>query len=189
MTARDESSMGELTALLQHVHLPCWIFDEAGIFTWVNDAFIGTFGNLRGRHFSSIVAPERLDAATRHVASLHGSEPVNDYETVLVRADGRHVKTEVSSVLLEGIGLCCGAFGVAGVSVQPREGVDTDLTPRQLEVLQLLAAGASTDQIAKELFVSRTTVRNHIAGLLDRLGVHSRLAAVAKARREGLVDD
>lgn len=64
-----------------------------------------------------------------------------------------------------------------------------DLTPRQLEILRLLSAGESTDQIATQLFISRETVRNHIRHILQALRVHSRLAAVAKARTQGLVGD
>lgn len=67
------------------------------------------------------------------------------------------------------------------------EGID--LTPRQLEILRLLSAGESTDQIATQLFISRETVRNHIRHILRALRVHSRLAAVAKARTQGLVGD
>jgi DNA-binding CsgD family transcriptional regulator len=62
------------------------------------------------------------------------------------------------------------------------------LTPRQAEVLHLLAGGASTAQIQETLQLSRETVRNHISHLLRALGAHSRLEAVAMARRSGLID-
>lgn len=58
-----------------------------------------------------------------------------------------------------------------------------DLTPRQSEVLRLLERGRSTEQIAGELQLSVETVRNHIRGVLRALDVHSRLEAVAMARR------
>jgi DNA-binding NarL/FixJ family response regulator len=61
------------------------------------------------------------------------------------------------------------------------------LTRRQHEVLEHLAEGASTDDIARELVVSRETIRNHVRHILQRLGVRSRLAAIAVARRDGLV--
>ena len=64
-----------------------------------------------------------------------------------------------------------------------------DLTKRQFEVLRLLAEGKSTAQIAAELDLSRTTVRNYIANLLTALGVHSRLQAVVAARNAGILDD
>ena len=61
------------------------------------------------------------------------------------------------------------------------------LTPRQNETLHLLAAGLTTEQIAERLGVSRETARNYIRRLLRALGVHSRLEAVAMARRDHLV--
>jgi DNA-binding NarL/FixJ family response regulator len=62
------------------------------------------------------------------------------------------------------------------------------LTTRQLEVLRLLASGRSTAEIAAELGLSTTTVRNYIANMLVALGVHSRLQAVIAAREAGLID-
>jgi DNA-binding CsgD family transcriptional regulator len=61
------------------------------------------------------------------------------------------------------------------------------LTPRQLEVLKLLAGGCSTDRIADRLQLSKETVRNHIRNVLRRLGAHSRLEAVARARALGII--
>ena len=61
------------------------------------------------------------------------------------------------------------------------------LTPREQEVLGLLADGLSTDAIAERLFVSRNTVRNHVQRMMEKLDAHSRLEAVAIAVRRGLV--
>jgi DNA-binding NarL/FixJ family response regulator len=61
------------------------------------------------------------------------------------------------------------------------------LTPRQLEVLGLLDAGVTTVDIARRMQLTTTTVRNHVAGVLGALGAHSRLEAVAIARRQGLL--
>ena len=66
------------------------------------------------------------------------------------------------------------------------DGVEA-LTPRELEVLQFLARGLGTKAIAEKLFVSPTTVRNHIQRILSKLGVHSRLEAVAAAFHSGLL--
>ena len=62
------------------------------------------------------------------------------------------------------------------------------LTARQLEVLRLLSSGRSTAQIATELGLSTTTVRNYIANVLRALDAHTRLQAVVVARRAGLID-
>ncbi len=62
-----------------------------------------------------------------------------------------------------------------------------NLTPREVEVLTLLAQGSSTAQIAEQLFVSPRTAATHINNILGKLGVNSRTAAVAHAMRIGLV--
>ena len=64
----------------------------------------------------------------------------------------------------------------------------SELNARQQAVLGLLADGASTGQIATHLGVSRNTARNQIQAVMVRLGVHSRLAAVAAGWRSGLID-
>jgi DNA-binding NarL/FixJ family response regulator len=60
------------------------------------------------------------------------------------------------------------------------------LTPRQLEVLLLLAEGASQSDIAEQLHVSPSTVRKHIERILRLLNVRSRSEAIAWAFREGI---
>jgi PAS domain S-box-containing protein len=62
-----------------------------------------------------------------------------------------------------------------------------ELTPRQLEVLGMLASGKSAREICTELYLSQATVRNHIRALLVALGAHSQLEALAKARQAGLL--
>jgi DNA-binding CsgD family transcriptional regulator/tetratricopeptide (TPR) repeat protein len=70
-----------------------------------------------------------------------------------------------------------------GVPTQRRP---ADLTPRELEVLQLLVAGRSNRQIAEQLFISGKTASVHVTNILTKLGVHSRLEAAARARELGL---
>ena len=60
-----------------------------------------------------------------------------------------------------------------------RSGVP-DLTPRQREVLALLASGRGTAEVARTLFVTEATVRKHLENVYERLGVRSRAAAVAR---------
>ena len=61
------------------------------------------------------------------------------------------------------------------------------LTPRELEVLRLVAEGLGTAATAERLRVSRATVRNHVQNIFGKLGVHTRLEAVAHARRHRLL--
>ena len=70
--------------------------------------------------------------------------------------------------------------GVARTHVLP------ELTGREREVLELLAAGLPTGQIARRLGLSDKTVRNHVSAVLTKLQVPDRAAAVARAREAGL---
>lgn len=63
----------------------------------------------------------------------------------------------------------------------------SDLTPRELETLGLLAEGLSNAAIAQRLVISPHTVRNHVQSVLEKLHAHSKLEAVSIAVREGLV--
>jgi DNA-binding NarL/FixJ family response regulator len=62
-----------------------------------------------------------------------------------------------------------------------------DLSPRELDVLNLLAEGLANSAIAERLGISIYTVRNHVQAILAKLGVHSKLEALATAVREGLL--
>jgi DNA-binding NarL/FixJ family response regulator len=61
-----------------------------------------------------------------------------------------------------------------------------DLTVRELEVLQLIAAGATNREIAEELVVSEGTVKNHVSNILGRLGLRDRVQAALYAHEHGL---
>jgi DNA-binding NarL/FixJ family response regulator len=61
------------------------------------------------------------------------------------------------------------------------------LSDRETEVLSCLVKGMSNDEIAEQLFISRTTVRNHIRHIYEKLHVHSKSQAVVKAMQDGLV--
>jgi len=64
---------------------------------------------------------------------------------------------------------------------------DTTLSPREIEVLRLVADGSSNREIAKELFLSETTVKSHLVHIYAKLGVRSRTSAVARARQQGAI--
>lgn len=63
------------------------------------------------------------------------------------------------------------------------------LTRREIQVLRLLVEGASTKAVAERLCISHATARHHIDNIMGKLGVHSRLEAVAYALRAHLTDD
>jgi len=87
------------------------------------------------------------------------------------------------------------AFEQAGLPIRPPvgrggvvvAGLVEPLTARELEVLQLLAAGAPNRTIAEQLVVTQETVKKHLSHLFDKLGAANRTQAVARARQLGLL--
>jgi DNA-binding NarL/FixJ family response regulator len=62
------------------------------------------------------------------------------------------------------------------------------LTERELEVLRLVAKGMNNREIARQLYISENTVKNHVRNILEKLQLHSRMEAVMYAVREKLLD-
>jgi DNA-binding NarL/FixJ family response regulator len=69
----------------------------------------------------------------------------------------------------------------------PSQKTDFRLTPRELEVLQLLVQGEDYKSVAQKLFLSLFTVRAHVRNIYDKLHVHTKSQAVAKALRENVL--
>jgi PAS domain S-box-containing protein len=180
----------ELTKTLEKVKVPSFIAASDGTLTWGNQAAKQMFGDLTGRPFTTVVAPEDVPLVERQLKRKLRGAPVTDYEVDVFTADGRRRRAEISSVRIKNGDQFHAVFGVV-LTGKPRGPMPRapQLTSRQNQVLQLLGEGASTEQIAKMLHLSKETVRNHIRHVLRALGAHSRLEAVAKAHREGLLRD
>jgi len=91
-----------------------------------------------------------------------------------------------------GLGIFIGARVIAGAAPQPFDGnpqaqAALGISPRELTVLQEIAAGRSNKEIAQRLNVSPNTVKTHVAQVFDKLGAKRRTDAVAKARELGIV--
>ena len=71
---------------------------------------------------------------------------------------------------------------------EPRQVPAPKLTDREMEVLQLVAQGMNNRDIAKQLYISENTVKNHIRNILEKLHLHSRMEAVVYAVREKLLE-
>ena len=172
-----------LESALEHVSIPAYVVDSAGVIRWINHAGQRIVGDVVGRQFTSLVAPEE----TRHVREMFarkvaGRTVVTDFDSIVVPGTGERLGVQVSSVPLMSGDRVVGVFGqVAHIEWEAPPLPQLDLTPRQSEVLKLLEQGRSTDEIATDLHLSRDTVRNHVRGLLRSLGVKSRLEAVALA--------
>lgn len=69
----------------------------------------------------------------------------------------------------------------------PKAAEALGISPRELEVLQALAAGLANKEIARQLAVSPNTVKTHVARLFEKLGAQRRTEAIRKARELGLV--
>ncbi len=104
-------------------------------------------------------------------------------------AEGKRLLSMATVVAFSNGAQCLHLFR-NGVSVPQGEPVieQTKLTARQLEVLRMLASGRSPRGIAEEFGIAEVTVRNHIRAILLEFRCHSQLAAVAEARRRGVVD-
>lgn len=78
----------------------------------------------------------------------------------------------------------------ATILAELEEGVDrppSPLTPREEEVLQLIADGCSTSEVAAKLFISGKTVKNHLASIYEKLEARDRTQAVLSAVRSGII--
>lgn len=74
----------------------------------------------------------------------------------------------------------------AGLAAQPGRELFPQLSQREREVLDLMAKGYENSRIARELFLSDKTVRNHVSAVLTKLDVAHRSEAIVRARRAGL---
>ena len=86
----------------------------------------------------------------------------------------------------EVVGNLVGSLRDKGARAKRKEAAALDLTPRELEVLRLLAKGASNKEIAKQFEVSEGTVKNHVSNILTRLGLRDRTQAAVYAVEHGL---
>jgi PAS domain S-box-containing protein len=184
---------GDITDALEELPVPAVLLDASGMVRWQNKAAKALRGDMAGTSFEDFVQPDDLShaqAAFTHI--LCRGEPA-EFSLRLKGPSGEPIPAEISSVPVKSDGSVVGVFGLARPVETPRKtakvsGRAASLTPRQLEVLQLLAQGASTHEIASQLHLSTTTVRNHVANVLAVLGAHTRLQAVIAAQSEGLLD-
>lgn len=177
---------------MNDLDVPIYVVDAAGTLRWANRATTKLIGKRCGQSYLSFIADDSRDRAKDHFArKIVGGFPTA-YDLAVVDQAGRRVPLRVRGAPLRSGGSVVGILGLAvpasdGLAIPARD--DRPLTPRQVEILRLLAEGASTAAISAELGVAVDTVRNHLRGLFHRLDAHTRLEAVAAARRRGLLKE
>jgi PAS domain S-box-containing protein len=183
-------------SLVDSLVVPASLHDVDGRFVHVNEAAERASGlsraQLLGRHFTEPVSPEaRESVAEQFRRAVECGEPT-DFETVFVDGSGQLRGVRAQHLPLRSgeaiVGVLILAFAArwspsefALLEPHPR------LTPRQREILDLIAAGRSTSEMAEKLSISTETVRNHLRSVFTELGVHTRLEAIATAQRLGLL--
>jgi two-component system, NarL family, nitrate/nitrite response regulator NarL len=139
----------------------------------------------------------RNELPTRVLLLAGDVPPETAFELVAIGAGGYLSKRTTADELRSAVRraargdtvLCSEAQSSLAKEVRLRHQEDPGLlTPRQLEIVRLMAAGRSTPEIARELGIELSTVRTHVELLYARLGVSERAQAVAEAMRRGLID-
>lgn len=186
----EEFTNLDLSGALECLAAPAYVLDREGRLRWLNDAFVELFGDLRGRSFVDHVAPDhRQLARPNFVREITGNATAISDLALLDRSGGR-VTLRVTVAPLRVNGDVVGSIGIGvplATASAPERLVFEDLTPRQHQVLRLLAEGLDTETIARRLGVAEETARNHIRALLRATGAHSRLEAVLMGMRLGVV--
>jgi DNA-binding NarL/FixJ family response regulator len=103
-------------------------------------------------------------------------------QAIRVVADGQSLISPSMAVKLLEEFKAISRSGTKGDAMAPK------LTGRELEVLNLVAHGFNNREIARQLFISENTVKNHVRNILEKLQLHSRMEAVMYAVREKLLD-
>jgi DNA-binding CsgD family transcriptional regulator len=180
-----------LVETFEAIRVPAYIVDCQRRVRWQNAASIDLFGDLRGRLDGSVgLDLEDLRHVREAWARRLDGAPSAELEVSVSRPDGTRIRVAVNSVpLKDGDGVIIGSFGLAQVLEELDSSSETapKLSRRERQTLAFLAGGHSTAQMAQQMGISTETVRNHVKSLLRSLGARSRVEAVAKARRAGLI--
>ena len=181
----------DLPGAVADLAAPAYVIDRDGRFSWVNRAGVELFGDLRGTPFLERVVPEhRQVARTNFTKKVVGKTSTQVFDMVVFDRRGGRIPIRITSAPLRRDDQVVGVFGIAVPLAQTasleRSPLD-DLTPRQLEVLRLLAEGLETPQIASRLGVAEETARNHIRALLRATGAHSPLEVLLMGFRSGVL--
>ncbi|HET9214967.1 MAG TPA: LuxR C-terminal-related transcriptional regulator [Gaiellaceae bacterium] len=153
----------------------------------------GMLAAARGDHGRArALLEEAVDALDESGAPFEAAEARIELATSFLALGRVEAGKREATAALDAL-LALGADGEAGRAralVEPADGVHavSPLTPREREVLALLAEGLTNRRIAERLVVSEHTVHRHVANILRKLGVRTRTAAAARAVAAGLLE-
>jgi two-component system nitrate/nitrite response regulator NarL len=146
----------------------------------------------------AVVAAVTRDGLPTHVLLLSATEdPATVYEALAAGAAGYLTKESDRDEIIAAVMKCARGEGyvptniASGLANEVRHrsrGEATLLSPREGEIIKLIADGLSVPDIAAKLHLAPTTVRTHVQNLYGKLGVSDRAAAVAEAMRRRLVE-
>jgi len=183
-------------SLIDRLTVPASVHDTEGRFLHMNagaeQASGKTAAEMLGRSVTDLVVPAARETVREHFRGAVGGR-VTEFETVFVDDSGAIRGARAQHLPLRDGGGEVVAVLVLAYEVMPAPSQEAvtgpvpELTPRQAEILRLIAAGRSTEEVAAELTLSVETVRNHTRGLLHALNAHTRLEAIAAAHRLGLL--
>ena len=104
---------GDVEQALENVGVPSYVLDTSGVVRWINPAAERLLGDVRGRHFTSVVAPEDSRRARELFSrKVLGTAPATDATGVLVSTTGARVPVEISAVPLMSGETVVGVFGL-----------------------------------------------------------------------------
>jgi PAS domain S-box-containing protein len=182
--------------LIDSLVVPASLHDVGGWFLHANAAAERASGysnaELLGRHYTDLLRPEERERVAKQFRhAVEQSEPTN-FETAFIDAGGNLRGTRAQHLPLRDGDTVVGVLILAFDVRRPASELSTlkpdpRLTPRQREILDLIASGMSTAEVARELTLSRETVRNHLRNASRELRAHNRVEAIAAAHRLGLL--
>jgi DNA-binding CsgD family transcriptional regulator len=190
-------------SIFEHSRIPMALLDRERRYVRVNDALVNFWeyprSQLEGRPADSMVVDERNGIPGRweqlvHSGQLYGRRIIEHAcGTQFQVTYGAHVITVGGDwhvlVVTLSARLPDGAELIGSSQVKSAGAHGSMLTPRERQVVRLVALGANTRRIATELSLSPETVRSHVRNAMSRMGAHTRAHLVALVLSDGPVTD
>ena len=193
-------------AIFEHSRLPMSLLDADRRYVAVNDAALAFYGlpreELIGGEPGLTLAPGERAVLDAEWDTLVGT---GEYygDRVFSRADGRRIRIQYAGSASSASGRWLAFSVVLSARVEPDgpelivpDADDADvaptrtlLTPREREVVRLVALGAGTRQVAEDLYLSPETIRSHVRNAMSKTGARTRAQLVAIALAEGLIGE